>query len=128
MNRNIFLVLTAIVVGPGFFLAMPLMAQTPSGSSSQNVASRHHKPLYQLMNDMTGEMGKMTEQMSHDLTPEQRDQMAKRMEAMSSMMHRMSGLEAMPAMLDTERQKQMNEMRKQMDEMMNAPAMKPGPK
>lgn len=79
-----------------------------------------------MMKDMTGEMGKMTEQMSQGaLTPEQRKQMAQRMAVMSTMMRRMSGLEARPAMKDADRQKQMNQMRRQMDEMMRDSTMPP---
>jgi hypothetical protein len=83
--------------------------------------------MYQLMKDMTGEMTKMTEQMSQGaLTPEQRKKMAQRMAVMSTMMRRMSGLEVRPAMKDADWQKQMDQMRRQMDEMMRDPKMAPG--
>ena len=68
---------------------------------------------------MTGEMSKMTEQMSPGvLTPEQSKQMAQHMTSMSVMMRRMSGLASRPAMKNADQQKQMDQMRKQMDEMM----------
>ena len=74
---------------------------------------------YQIMKDMTDEMNRMTEQMSHgEPTPEERQQMTKRMGAMSAMMRRMSGLGSRPAMNEAGQQKQMDRMRKQMDEMM----------
>ena len=85
--------------------------------------------MYQMMKDMTDQMGQMTEQMSRgELTPEQRKQMTDRMGLMSTMMRRMSGLAGRPAMKDTEWQKQMDQMRKQMDMMMRAPRMAPGVK
>jgi adenylosuccinate synthase len=117
-----------IVLAAGLGLVSPAVTQTALGPTSQDVMSQHHQRLYDLMKDMTTEMTRMTEAMSHDLKPEQRAEMAKRMEAMSSLMRRMSGFEAMPAMSDAQSQEQMNQMRKQMDEMMNAPAMRSGPK
>ena len=115
----------ALLVALGIFPIASTSAQSPPPLTFQDVTSPHHKRMYQLMKDMTEEMGKMTDQMSHDLTPEQRMQMGKRMEAMASMMRRMSGLEAMPAMKEAEQQRQMDEMRTQMDEMMRSSSMRP---
>jgi hypothetical protein len=121
--------MTAIVVCLGMFLTAPVIAQSPLGATTQDVTSQHHQRIYQMMKDMTQEMGAMTEQMSRgELTPEQRAQMGRRMGLMSTMMRRMSGLEARPAMKEAEWQKQMNQMRKQMDEMMRDSSMKPGAK
>ena len=75
--------------------------------------------IYQMMKDMTQEMGKMTDQMSQGpLPPEQQKQMAQRMTFMSTMMRRLSGLEARPAIKHANLEKQLDQMRKQMDEMM----------
>jgi hypothetical protein len=98
--------------------AVPAAAQSPSVPTWQDGVSQHHRTQYRIMKDMTDEMGRMTEQMSHgELTSEQRQQMASRMGAMSDMMRRMSGLASQPAMTEAEQQKQMDQMRKQMDEM-----------
>jgi hypothetical protein len=119
----------AIVVCLGMFLAAPAIAQSPMGATTQDATSQHHQRLYQMMKDMTREMGAMTEQMSRsELSPEQRAQMGRRMGLMSAMMRRMSGLAARPAMKEAEWQKQMDQMRKQMDELMGASSMKPGAK
>lgn len=107
--------------------AIPAAAQAPTGATWQDGVSQHHRMQYQIMKDMTDEMGRMTEQMSHgELTPEQRQQMEKRMGTMSGMMRRMSGLGSRPAMRDSERQKQMDQMRKQMNEMMREGTTTPG--
>ena len=129
MSKKTMASVKIIVVCLGLFVGVPASAQSPEGATTQNVTSQHHQRIYQMMKDMTGEMSKMTEQMSQGaLTPEQRKQMAQRMAVMSSMMRRMSGFEAMPAMMEPEQQKQMHEMRTQMDEMMISSSMEPGPK
>ena len=126
MIRKITNSIAAIVVCISVVAAMPASAQSSSGPTSQNGMSQHHRMQYQMMKDMTQEMGRMTEQMSKgELTPEQRKQMARRMALISTMMQRMSGLAARPAMRAPEWQKQMGEMRKQMDGMMSNPQMAP---
>jgi hypothetical protein len=98
----------------------PAAAQSPTGPTWQDGVSQHHRMQYQIMKDMTDEMGLMTEQMSRgELTPEQRREMAKRMGTMSGMMRRMSGLGSRPAMTEAEQKKRMDQMRKQMDEMVH---------
>jgi hypothetical protein len=110
-------------------LALPLAnAQSPVGSTFQDQGQTdpHHLRIYQMMKDMTQEMGKMTEQMAQGaLTPDQQKQMAKRMEFMSTMMHRLSGLEARPAIKHGDMDKQLDQMRKQMDEMRGDTKMGP---
>jgi hypothetical protein len=119
----------AIAVCLGIFVAVPAMAQSPTGPYWGGNVTEHHKMQYQMMKDMAQEMTRMTEQMSKgELTPEQRKQMAGRMALMSTMMRRMSGLAARPAMREPEWQKQMGEMRKNMDGMMRDPIVTPGAK
>ena len=108
----------ALVGSLGIFVALPAMPQS-SAPSRQNDANAHHMRIYQMMKDMTQEMGKMTDQMSQGpLPPEQQKQMAQRMPFMSAMMRRLSGLEARPAIKHANLEKQLDQMRKQMDEMM----------
>ena len=129
MSKKTIASVTAIVVCLGVFVVAPANAQSPTGATTQDVTSQHHQKMYQMMKDMTGEMSKMTEQMSQGaLTPAQRRQIAQRMTFMSTMMRRMSELEGRPAMKEVEWQKQMGQMRKQMDEMMRNSKMMPGAK
>ena len=129
MNRKAMASATAIVVCLGVFLSTPASAQSSAGATLQDATSQHHQKMYQMMRDMTGEMGKMTERMSQGaLTPEQSRQMAQHMTSMSTMMRRMSGLASRPAMKNSDQQKQMDQMRKQMDEMMRVSKMMPGAK
>src|SRR3990170_4599829 len=126
MSKKTIASVTAIVVCLGVFVVAPANAQSPTGATTQDVTSQHHQKMYQMMKDMTGEMSKMTEQMSQGaLTPNQRKQMAQRMTFMSTMMRRMSGLAGRPAMKGTDWQKQMDQMRKQMDDMMGNARMAP---
>jgi hypothetical protein len=112
-----------------FLFVVPTGAQSPAQPTFRDELSQHHQAMYQLMKDMTDQMGQMTDQMSHgELAPEQRQQMVERMDRMSAMMRRMSGLEARPAMQPDEWQKQMGEMRGQMDSMMRDSRMMPGAK
>jgi uncharacterized membrane protein YdfJ with MMPL/SSD domain len=87
-----------ILICFGIFLATPASAQTSTVPTLQDGVSQHHRMQYQMMKDMTDQMGQMTEQMSRgELTPEQRKQMADRMGLMSTMMRLMSGLGSRPA-------------------------------
>lgn len=98
--------------------------QAPEAASGP--ASRHHEALYEVMQDMTREMRRMTEQMAQGEVPaEQRNGMAQRMERMSSTMQRMSGLLARPAMNEPGFRAQMEQMRKQMNEMAGGHAAAP---
>lgn len=127
MSKKTIASIAAIIVCLGAFAAAPASAQSPAGATTQDLTSRHHQRMYQMMKDMTGEMSKMAEQMSQGaLAPEQRKQMAQRMAFMSTMMHRMSWLEGRPAMKEAEWQKQMDQMRTQMDGMMRDSKMMPG--
>ena len=129
MSKKTMASITAIVVCLGVFVSAPASTQSTPGATLQDATSQHHQRMYQMMKDMTGEMSKMTEQMSPGaLTPEQSKQMAQRMTFMSTMMRRMSWLEGRPAMKEVEWQKQMGQMRKQMDEMMRNSKMMPGAK
>jgi hypothetical protein len=117
----------AIAVCLGIFVAAPAMAQSSTGPYWGGDVSEHHRMQYQMMKDMTDQMGQMTEQMSRgELTPEQRKQMADRMGLMSTMMRLMSGLGSRPAMKPSEWQKSMDDMRKQMDGMMRDTKIMPG--
>ena len=121
--------MAAILICFGIFFATPASAQTSTGPMGQVGISQHHRMQYQMMKDMTDQMGQMIEQMSRgDLSPEQRKKMADRMGLMSRMMRRMSGLASWPAMKPAEWQKKMDEMRKQMDGMMRDSNMMPGSK
>ncbi len=107
------------------FAAAPISAQTSTVPTSQATMSQHHQRIYEMMKDMTQEMGRMTEQMSGaKLTPDQRLQMARRMERMSVMMRGLAGLEARPALSEPEWQRKMDRMRGQMDEMMRNSRMR----
>ena len=126
MSKKTMASVTAIVVCLGVFLSAPASAQSSAGATLQDVTSQHHQRMYQVMKDMTGEMSKMTEQMSQGaLTPGQSKQMAQRMTFMSTMMRRMSWLAGRPAMKNAGQQKQMDQMRKQMDKMMRDSKMVP---
>lgn len=111
--------MAVIAVFLGVFLAIPASAQSSAGPAWQQWT-------YQMMRDLTQEMGTMTEQMSHgELVPGRRLQMAQRMERMSRMMRRMSSLAALPTMKEADQKQQMQRMRKQMDEMMRDSRMTP---
>ena len=72
MSKKAMASVTAIVVCLGVFLSAPASAQPSTGATLQDVTSQHHQRMYQMMKDMTGEMSKMTEQMSQGaLTPAQ---------------------------------------------------------
>ena len=115
--------ISAIVVVFAMLAIVPAGAQPTQDKPS---VSEHHQAQFQMMKDMSQEMSKMTDEMSHGgLTPEQNKKMAKRMEGMSTMMHRMASLGARPSMREPEYQKQMDQMRKQMDSMMHDQSMPP---
>ena len=118
MSSKPIALMTAIVVCLGLFVAEPAMAQSSTGPYWGGDVSQHHQWIYQMMKDMTDQMGQMTEQMRGDLTPDQRLQMVQRMQKMSMLMRRLSGLEARPAISERKWKKQMDQMRRQMDEMM----------
>ena len=108
-----------------FFLGL-FISGTATAQYAPGPDKTHHQRLYELMKDMSQEMGSMSEQMSHgDLTAAQGKEMSKKMKDMSFLMNRMSGLQSRPAMANAESQKQTALMRKQMDEMMRAHAMNP---
>lgn len=108
-----------------FFLGL-FISGTAAAQYAPGPDKTHHQRLYELMKDMSQEMGSMSEQMSHgDLTAAQGKEMSKKMKDMSFLMNRMSGLQSRPAMANAESQKQTALMRKQMDEMMRAHAMNP---
>lgn len=114
--------MAAIALCFGILTAASLAsAQSPIGSTfqEQKPRTRHHQRIYQLLNDMTQEMTRMTEQMSQGpLPPEQRTQMAQRMAFMSTMMRRLSGLEARPAIEHGDLDKELDQMQKQMDQLL----------
>ncbi len=117
-----------LVACTAVFGLTPLIAQSSEATSQQTGVSEHHQAMYDLMKDMSQEMSRMTEDMSHGpLAPAQQKQMAQRMKRMSALMQRMSGLQAKPAMKEPEMQKQLTQMRKQMDDMMRDKAAS-GPK
>lgn len=97
---------------------VPLMVAPAVAQSSPNAywdwEDQHHQRIFQMMRDMTDQMGRMTEQMSRaDLLPDQQREMAR----MSSLMRRLSGLEARPALRPAEWERRMDLMRRQMGEM-----------
>lgn len=101
-------------------------AQSSTAPTWADSLSQHHQLQYQMMRDMTEEMTRMTEQMSHgDLKPDEVKPMMERMSRMAKMMHFMSGLGARPAHTHAQLQKQMDEMRLQMNEMMKNTKMAP---
>jgi hypothetical protein len=113
--------ISAVVVCFGILAIVPAGAQPTQDKPS---VSEHHQGQFQMMKDMSQEMSRMTDEMSHGtLTPEQNKKMAKRMDGMSTMMHRMASLGARPSMREPEYQKQMGQMRKQMDGMMGDQSM-----
>lgn len=119
MIRTLSNSIAAIIVCIGMFAAAPASAQPSLGPVELDVVNQHHQMMYQMMSDMTAQMGKMTEQMSRgELTPEQRKQMADRMELMATIMRRLSSLEARPWIKHADFQKRIDDMRKKMDEMM----------
>jgi uncharacterized coiled-coil protein SlyX len=103
--------------------ASPVVAQSanPSTSTLNDVVGRHHQMQQMMMQDMTQQMTRMTEQMSRGQpTPKESKAMAGQMSRMSRMMHFMSGLEARPAHTDAEMRKQMDQMQAQMKNMTNS--------
>ena len=117
----------AFVVCLGLFAAVPANAQSSTAPTWNDAVSQHHQLQYQMMNEMTQEMGRMTERMSQgQLNPEENNEMAERMTRMAKMMHFMSGLEARPAHDHAQLQKQMDQMRAQMNEMKGNSRVTPG--
>ncbi len=89
---------TAIVVFLAMAYMLPAHAQPSAAPSWQDDVSEHHRMVFQMMKDMTDQMGRMTDQMARgELTAEQSKKMADRMRLMSTIMLRLSGLEARPA-------------------------------
>lgn len=128
MSKRSVVSMSALIVCLSVLSVPYASAQTPARPDGSS-ASIHHQRLYILMRDMSQEMGKMAEEMSHGaLTPEQDKLMTKKMKWMSTAMHRMTGLDARHAMKEPEQEKQMNKMRKEMDSMMREPSMKAGMK
>ncbi|MEO8386171.1 MAG: hypothetical protein ABI583_13070 [Betaproteobacteria bacterium] len=126
MSRKSVVSTTALLVCLGILAITPAGAQPTQDKPS---VSEHHQAQFQMMKDMSQEMSRMTDEMSHGtLTPEQNKKMAKRMDGMSTMMHRMASLGARPSMREPEYQKQMGQMRKQMDGMMGDQSMMPNTK
>ena len=128
MSKNSVVSMSALIVCLSVLSVPYASAQTPAGPDGSS-ASIHHRQQYMLMRDMSQEMGKMAEEMSHGaLTPEQDKLMTKKMKSMSTVMHRMTGFNAKYAMKEPEQDRQMNQMRKEMDSMMREPSMKAGMK
>ena len=124
MSKRSVVSMSALIVCLSVLLVPCSSAQTPAVPDS-SAASIHHQRLYILMRDMSQEMGKMAEEMSHGaLTPEQDKLMTERMKWMSTAMHRMTGFNAKYAMKEPEQDRQMTQMRKEMDSMMREPLMK----
>ena len=122
MSRRTPVSITALVVCLGMFATAPISAQS-SPSLDKPSVSEHHQGEHQLMQDMSQEMNKMTEEMSRgELTIQQRKDMSQRMERMSNMMHSMAALSG-PAMRDPESEKKMDQLRREMDQMMRAQPM-----
>lgn len=130
MIRKLLNSIAAIVVCIGMFAAAPVLAQSSTGAYwGGDQVSQHHQLQYQMMKDMTDQMGQMTEQMSRgNLSPEESQKMGEQMGRMAKMMRFMSGLAARPAHTHAQLQKQMDQMRAQMDEMTRNSRMAPGAK
>jgi exonuclease VII large subunit len=119
--------MAAIIVCIGMFAAVPARAQSSAAPTSQDTVSQHHQLQYRMMNEMTQEMTRMTEQMSRgELSPEENKKMGEQMSRMAKLMLFMSGLAARPAHNHAQLQKQMDQMRAQMSEMMSNSQMAPG--
>ena len=114
--RTSVIAVTAVLMLAGFG---GTYTRAQSGSEpGQPAVSQHYQLLYGLMQDMSEQMAKMTEDMSQGpLTPAQRKHMSQSMERMSEMMRGMSGLIRSPDMKSSAAYRQMDQMRKQMDEM-----------
>lgn len=126
MIRNL-LSMTVIIVCVGTFVTTAANAQSTATPTWRDDVSQHHQLQYRMMNGMTQEMTRMTEQMSRgDLSPEDNKRMGEQMKRMAKMMQFMSGLAARPAHTHGQLQKQMEQMRAQMDEMMKNSRMAPG--
>lgn len=119
--------ITVLVVALGLLAAARANAQSSTAPTWADSVSQHHQLQYQMMNEMTQEMARMTEQMSRsDLSPEDDKKMAEQMGRMAKMMQFMSGLGARPAHTHTQLQTQMDQMRARMDEMKRNSRMAPG--
>ena len=126
MNKRMTMLIAAVVASVALLATVPASAQISANPIWQDIPHQYHQWLSQMMKDMTGQMGQMTEQMSRgDLSPEQRLQMAQQMGRMSMMMRRISSLVARPALKEADWQQKMQQMRKQMDEMMRDSRMTP---
>lgn len=126
MNKRMTMLIAAAVASIALLATVPASAQISANPIWQDIPHQYHQWLSQMMKDMTGQMGQMTEQMSRgDLSPEQRLQMAQQMGRMSMMMRRISSLVARPALKEADWQQKMQQMRKQMDEMMRDSRMTP---
>lgn len=128
MSKRSVVSMSAVIVGLSALSVPFVLAQTPARPDGSS-ASINHRQQYILMRDMSQEMAKMAEEMSHGtLSPEQDKLMTKKMKWMSTVMQRMTGLNARHAMKEPEQERQMNQMRKEMDAMMRKPSMKAGMK
>lgn len=129
MTRKLSNSISAIIVCIGMFAAVPASAQSTTGPTWQDEVSQHHQWQYQMMKNMTDQMGQMTELMSRAApNSEEGKKMGEQMGRMAKMMRFMSGLAARPAHTHAQLQKQMDQMRTQMDEMMRNSRMAPGAK
>jgi len=103
------------VICLGMLAGVPANAQSTT-PTLQDEVSQHHQLQYRMMNEMTQQMTRMTEQMSRgDLSPQK---MSEQISRMAKMMQFMSGLVARPAHTHAQLQKEMDQMRAQMNEMM----------
>lgn len=113
---------TSLITGLIFCLALiaalPADAQTSTDPTWNDAVSRHHQLQQQMMNEMSREMARLTEQMSRGaLSPEDNRKMSQQMNRMAKIMRFMSGLGARPAHNHAQLQKQMDQMRTRMKEM-----------
>ena len=56
--------IVATAISLSAICAVLVAAQSPAGPTWQDGVSQHHRMQYQIMKNMTDEMGRMTEQMS----------------------------------------------------------------
>lgn len=90
-----------------FALGVPALAAQDTGPMG---ASPGMQQMPGMMQDMSKEMGKMSEQMSGGgMSPDMQKQMAERMRQMSSRMQMMSGMKG-KGMMDADSQKHMKQM------------------
>lgn len=129
MSRKFAGSLVALAVCTGVLISAPANAQSPTAPTSQDEVSEHHQLQYRMMNEMTQEMTRMTEQMSRgDLSAEDSKKMSEQMRRMAKTMQFMSGLAARPAHNHAQLQKQMDQMRAYMNDMKGNSRMTPGPR